>query len=558
MYPEKVISVLVKRANVNATTPDNLVPLDLTKSPTTIRLLLAHGATPNYQQAEKCLPHDLLKDQIGMAIKMFILGNPGVGKSTLVKAISVEARGLARIIHYFFRVRGVDVNTAGIIPHDICSNTFGNTTIFDCAGHREYYAGHSAVLHNSMAGFPSIILLVVDMTDTDECFRETLQYWLEFINIHSDESSKPHLVIVGSHVDHCKRREEKIKLMVSTTKSLNLSGFTLKGSIAIDCRYAESASMSQLRSLLSDSCQALRRSEQLALTDHCFLVFLLDKFKDHPAVTVGKVEQKIHETSEQEAHWSFMKFHNLFEICEQLNKRGNILFMKNAESPKDSWIIIDKTVLLSQINDVIFAPKDFKQSAALDSSTGIVSRSTLISLFPKLDSDLITKFLCHLELCQEIIDPELLSFLQDESIQLPHDMFFLFPDLINCEAPHAALQGCTHFRYHAGWVLQTERYFTRRFNQVLLLRLAFKFAFVKTSVSFTPGLRMNCKIWKNGISWFDRSGARAIVEIVNQNEVLLLVHSVERVDLAQLRCSVIREVLKAKEEFCQKVLVMSG
>ena len=122
-------------------------------------------------------------------------------------------------------------------------------TIYDFAGHREYYAGHGAVLHNSLAGSPSIILLVVDVRDVDERFRENLQYWLEF----------------ASHADQCKHQNKKIELITTTAKSLNLSGLALKGTIMLDCRFAESASMRKVRSLLSNSCQALRSPEQTAL-----------------------------------------------------------------------------------------------------------------------------------------------------------------------------------------------------------------------------------------------------------------------------------------------------
>ena len=147
VYPEKVISALVKRTDVSATSPEGLVPLDLTESPVTIRLLLAHGATPNYQQAEKCLPYNLFKDLIDMAINVFILDNQSAGKRTLARLISVVAKGLACLRAYFFWVKGVDRNTAGIIPIDICNKMFGKVTIYDIAGRREYYTGHGAVLH---------------------------------------------------------------------------------------------------------------------------------------------------------------------------------------------------------------------------------------------------------------------------------------------------------------------------------------------------------------------------------------------------------------------------
>ena len=546
---ERVVACLVKRSDVSATTPDGSVPLDMTESPVIIRLLLKHGATPNYEQAEKCLPHNVLKDQINMAIKMFVLGNPGGGKSTLTKALMVEAKsGFARFVRYFFQVRGITRNTAGIIPHDFDSSLFGSTTIYDCAGHKEYYAGHGAVLSNSMAGFPSIILLVVDLRQANEDFVETLQYWLQFINIHSDEASKSHLVIVGSHHDQCKNSEEKMRLIGSVTRSLSLNSFILKGSVAINCRYAESASMTKLRALLADSCQSLRISEQMSLTDHCFLVFLLDKFKDCPAVTIHVVEEKIDHMSKEEVHWSFMRFHNVFEICERLNKRGNILFIQNSESLKNSWIVIDKAVLLSLVNGVLFAPKGFKQHVDIDSNTGVVSQSTLTSLFPNVDSNLISEFLCHLQFCQEITNHDVLSSLQAESISLAHahDRFFLFPDFVNCDAPHDTLQPDAHFHYHSGWILQCMQDVTSRFSQVLLLRLAFKYALVR---------HVNCKIWRNGVSWFDRSGARAIVEIVNEKHVTVLIYSLDRVALVQLRSSVIREVLAVKEELCHKVLV---
>ena len=70
---------------------------------------------------------------------------------------------------------------------------------------------------DSLTGSLSVILLVVDMRDVDEYFRENLQYWLEFVNVHSTDASKPHLIIVGSHADQCKRQNGKIKLITATT-----------------------------------------------------------------------------------------------------------------------------------------------------------------------------------------------------------------------------------------------------------------------------------------------------------------------------------------------------
>ena len=568
MRHEKVVSALAKRADVNALSPEGLAPLDLVKTPARTRLLLSHGATPNYQQAEKCIPVNLLITTVtvDMAVKILIVGNQGVGKSTLSKSISFEAAGFADLIKaYIFKVKGVETNTAGIIPSDFCSKIFGKVAIYDFAGHREYFAGHSAVIQNFMAGSPSIILLLVDMSES-EFFRESLQYWLEFINLHTQEATKPHVIMVGSHVDKCKNQSdvsEKIELMRTTANSLNLDDFVLKGIVPLNCQFAQSTSMTKLRSLISDSCKSLRSLEPITFADHFLLVFILDKLKDLPAVTVGVIKEKLHQISELEVHWRFIKFHDLMEICQRLSQHGNILFMKNEKSPKDSWIVIDKAALLSRVNGVLFAPKGSKHDRKLGSSTGIVSQSSLTSLFPNLDSNLITRFLCHLEFCREITDPNLIAALQDDSNPLPNDKFFFFPGLVNSDAPFPALQPDAHFHYRAGWILQCmipEQFFTPHFIQSLLLRSAFKFAFDSHSkqlslASADPALRISCRIWHNGLSWLDRSDAKAIIEIQQNKQVVLLVYAVEKIDLIRLQSSVIHEVVKLKEELSHKVLV---
>ena len=168
----------------NCPTNDGHTPLDLARLPEIIRLLLRNGATPTYSHMKKCLPKHLQKDPADMAIKIFVLGNPGGGKSTLVKSIQTEAESFAsRIKHQLTKVKGVDEKTAGIIPYDICSKTLGHIAMFDFAGHREYYAGHDALLRNSMTDSPSIIILVVDMKDEEGKIRETVEYWLEFLAV---------------------------------------------------------------------------------------------------------------------------------------------------------------------------------------------------------------------------------------------------------------------------------------------------------------------------------------------------------------------------------------
>ena len=65
-------------------------------------------------------PLQLQEEPADMSIKMLILGNPGAGKSTLVKSLKTEGDGmLVRFKRRLSKVTDVDERTAGIIPYDI-------------------------------------------------------------------------------------------------------------------------------------------------------------------------------------------------------------------------------------------------------------------------------------------------------------------------------------------------------------------------------------------------------------------------------------------------------
>ena len=535
--------------------------------PELIRLLLSSGAKPT----TSFFPSHLQDNSTDMAIKMFVLGNPGAGKSTFVKALSTEGHVFSRIKHQFTKVRDVDEKTAGIIPHDIHSKALGRLSLYDFAGHKEYYAGHDALLHNTMTNSPSIVTLVVDMRDEEGKIRETLQYWFQFINNHSSEGgAKPHLLIISSHADVIPSSEarQKSKFIESVVLSYKFDSVTFAGQIIIDCRYAESSSMTKLRSMLSQICQVLRSSEEMATAHHSFLVFLLQRFRDSLAITVSdarvEMRRKLYSGGYMYMYLECIKNSDLLEACEKLNERGTILFMKNKEHPENSWIVLDKAVLLSQVNGVIFAPEGFKEHQKnLSTSTGVVPLSKLAPLFPNIDSDMITQFLCHLEFCQEIKDVGLVSLLATEgqSSLTADERYLFFPGLVHLDTPqNVIMSSASNLDYNSGWVLQcskSEQFFSSRFLQVLLLRLAFLFALAPTDPSTADHLALHrkCSVWKNGIYWVNRSGGEAIVQI-NLRQVVVIVRSeLEKIELVRLRSSIIKTVTNAKEEFCSKVLV---
>ena len=544
------------KVDLDCVTIDGRTAFDFIQSPDGIRLLLTLGARPTRTLDEQYFPSILRQDPADMSIKTFVLGKSGTGKSTLSKSLRSEKKGFSRFMSRYVKTKNVDKQTAGILPYEIIQKTLGSVTIFDFAGDKVFYAGHDAVLCNSIANSPSIILVVMDLRDEENEFRETLIYWLEFVrNRCTERGPHPHLFLIGSHADQVKDVQEKSQLMKSLVNSSKIDGFTYAGQVILDCRFAESSRMTELYSMLAQSCHTLRSSQTVSFDSHCFLLFLLDKFKDRPALSLGTAMAKVTEASRDKIFWTFLKSRNLFEICEELNERGNILFMKNHSSPNNSWIILNKPVLLSHVLGTVFAPEGFKQHCRIATSMGIVPLSNLVNLFPKFDSDMLTQFLSHMGFCQEI-DHQFLPCMQADNISYSSsERYFLFPGLVQLSTPSDLWQPSSDWECHSGWVLQCSgpgQVFSSRFIQILLLHL-FTLA---SSGPPTHSQQTRCRIWKNGITWTN-DGVDTIVEVVDgktinffqrckQSEKLKIVHS---------RSTIIRKIFEIKEEACPKVYV---
>ena len=543
----------LEQTDVNCTTFDGQTPLDLVKSPKLIRLLLKHGATPTYKLYNEYFPHYLCKHPTDMSIKMFVLGHPDAGKSTLVE--SLKKSFSQRFVSRFSRVKNVNRKTVGIIPHDLNCRLLGKVSLYDFAGHEQFHSGHEALLSNSMANSPSIVMLVVDVTIEEKNFKRAICYWLEFINNQcSVEDPKPHLVLICSHDDQSKNKRSKLSKMQLALSLIQSYKFNCVGQVTMDCRKFGSPSMSELHSVLAKCCQDLRNRETVAIEHHCFLIFLLDTFLGKTAITLSEARLRITD----ENYLRFLKSCNLFEVCQQLNKRGDILFMKHDQNPEKSWIILEKTTLLTKVNGVLFAPEGFKEHQKIASSTGVVPLSKLIRLFPDFDSDMIRQFLCHLEFCQEIADSELLKLLPaDNNLNQVGERFFFFPGLVLDLTPQDLWQPMDDLGFHLGWAIQCskpEQFLPHRFLQVLLLRLAFNFAFAPSEPLTVnhPALQRRCKIWKSGISWANIYGGEAVVEVTNHRKVTVVTRCNKEFELesGRLLSAIIYKVLETKNEYC--------
>ena len=544
------------------------VPLQMTTNSDIIKDLIRYGAQTSimYESHRSALGTN---EPIKPPVKMFVVGNPSVGKSTLTEALKKTLNFVAR---WFTsgKVSGVEKKTIGIIPHKIESDIFGRVTVYDFAGHREFYSGHAALLKAAIQSTPPVFLLVVNLLDGDNEIVQNILYWISFLeNQCTMVSCKPHLIIVGSHADTLKSErvnpKEKVNTLVSLLDSNYFINLEFIGFIPMDCQLHESTGMDDLRSLLVRSCSQLRIQEPITFNAHCFLVYLLETFKETPAVTISTIHEQIEKQllSHRKGVLDFLpkSIGALYKICVELNERGHILFLRDKNNLENSYVVIEEKSLLSEVSGTVFASEDFKQYKQLATNTGIVSLSKISECFPGKDVNILIGVLTHLEFCHEISDQALVQLISEKYSQVSDERYYLFPGLISIKAESSIWDTTSNFDYTFRWILRCtkpEQFFSSRFLQVLLLRLAFSLAFDLKDLNDDPdnlAIHRKCSLWKNGIFWGTHFGMDTLVEIGDNKSVVLIARfkSSHLSKCIEHRSQVLHTVLECVEEFCPRM-----
>ena len=503
-------------------------------------------------------------------INIFIVGNPKTGKSTLVEAICKEANILWRIVPKFLRmVRNVPPHTAGIIPTTFQSKIFGNTVLHDLAGQTEYYTSHAAVIQTTVISTPPAFIIVVNMSESEEKISETLRYWWSFINNHAARANAPpQVILVGSHADKVKARhksvEETMSQMSALLKDLPAC-FQLAGQVGLDCRDIASSELRLFCSLVNESCVKLRKTADVDLHCHVLYAFLLKKFPRKVECTVSDIATVIQGSNALLPQ----NPDGLIPLISALSDKGLLVLVRDSGNGGDHWVILQKQVLLGEVNGIIFAPKHFSlHKKDLSSSTGVVPLLKLKSVFPLYSPTMIAMFLTHLEFCFKVDDNETLKLLKDEVVhkenrpQSCSEDYYFFPALVSIENPLQVWEQDDDKSCQCAWFyrcVQPDQFLTTQFLHVLILRLAFSFA-----LRLDPGdshqdslaLRRRCSVWKHGIGWLNRVPIETVVEVglLKQSVIVMMrCPKGEEANCAQLRSQIIQKVLEVKDEHCKAV-----
>ena len=473
-------------------------------------------------------------------VNVLLLGNPGAGKSTLSKVINDTATG-SITFGFYSNVKEVEPFTAGIIPYKLQHKILGNIILHDFAGHSEYYSSHSAVIENLLQGSAGVFLIVVNIKEKGAV--KQLQQWLTVVRNEEQKAlDQCHVIVVVSHVDEIsnpveRKRKEEMQEIIGREMS-----------VFLDCRKLGGSGVDSLFNKLSSACESIRSTSGRNLSLYCHMMYGLLEERRENILTLSDV------MTAAQYNDSYVLPDEREEVLDVLYSLDSIGLIKVPKSEDKVWVVVNKGILLSEVNGILFAPETFKEHVNIASNTGIVSVSGLTRLFPHYDPDMLTCFLQNMELCQEM-NPSFLRMTNLHQLTVGKterrgEKLLFFPCLLHSDRPDEM----TSQVYQFGWCLQCtgeHHFFPPRYFHILSLHLAYKLALPQHII-----LSCRCTFWKNGLYWFNGYGVGVLVEIVDESQsVLVLMSCEEGYNIVELRREVIGEVMSIYKESCPSLEV---
>ena len=502
--------------------------------------------------------------------RVFVLGNPGSGKSTLVESLKRKGIIASRLL---VPKADVPLHTAGIVPSIHQSKDAGRLLYFDFAGDKQYYSSHSAILEmvsHSNVGH-SVYLIAVNMTNGNDTLYNELGYWLSFISYHAkilDSHDKLKVIIVLSHYDLLTSSDSADKLdsikyyLKNNSDRLKEWNLSIIDIIPSNCRKPRSS-----KAVVDSIVQMSKSASPYTLsTDAALLNGALEK--DFRNVITCKIQTLL---SHIKATGICLptEAYALYPIVKELHDIGVLMMIGRYEDQFENYLLLtDISSLTNEVHQILFSESAEQKFLSTVSSQyakmGIFPERFISSILP----DHITKeCLVQLQYCQEFSHADVgLDYSVTQNTE-SNDLLLYFPALCHLEREHANWPHDPDLNLSIGWYAKCVGkldYLPPRYLHVLLLRLTFMFA-LPASTTPTSDLDLSislqaqdchCTMWKNGIHWLMREGVECIVEVVNENKGVVVVvksrkqHTYQCIHMLTQIADVVTE---AKAEFCNSV-----
>ena len=510
--------------------------------------------------------------------KIFVVGDSMAGKSTLVKSLQVGKSAFPRRLIGLIAsrlVQNVDEHFGGIITTDFANAKFRRVLFYDLAGHANYF--NESLIEPGDHLEHIVFIVVINLKYNAEKAAERLIYWLNFLHYHTlgycTETSKPSIVVVGSHKDMRRgvwlageRFNEVYTAALKERPLLSAYFNPLMKPVSFDCRRFEVSDAYQLRNSLQKHCQNLIYP-QLKVTSppsSCYILsqVLYDNKEFPPYLTLHELAQKISELAERPGLTIYKLLpkepEKIMKMCEALLEHNRLLIFHHPESSSnlDCWIVLDTHALLTEIDKRLTTLKNSTNETVesaeplIQSHFGIITRERLERTFspsvssrrsstPSVqrvhDPESTTSSTCSLCLDSNLAVDLLLKYkycevIKNSDISSCTESFF-FPGLLRDEGePEPWAHGNN---YGFAWCVKAMRdeekvieFFLPRFLKKLLL------CFIESYITPVPIQQETddtkyrsksddtCAVWSRGVSWTTDEDIKVNIEL-NDDAVIL-------------------------------------
>ena len=485
--------------------------------------------------------------------RLFVIGNPGAGKSSLVETLKREG-----FFESFSRVTkdSVPLHTAGIIPSVYMSKHYGRVLFYDFAGVPEYYSSHAAILENiaSSSKGDDIFIIVINLSEDHVRIKDILGYWFSFVQNQKFNGRNPSLIAIGSHYDLVDKEiiDTSKRALKEFCESVEPETITI---IMLNCCKPRSKKLGQLKSQIT-SLTKDSPCYKLSLQASILLGLLEKDFRNVTACSMEDVISHI-----QVTHVSLPDDSaSLLPVLEELQDIG-LLFVVGDSSHGNFQVVLNISQLTQDVHKLLFSKKPSELKPFLNA--GILPPSLLEKIFP----DYITKeCLIHLQYCQEISHKDVGAFSSPLPPISANQTLLFFPALCDLKRSEVSWFTPPDLSYSIGWLARCTApldYFPSRFLHVLLLRLVYKFTLPIPSQSQGSAddhsFQRRCTMWKAGVHWLMEEGVECMVELVNcddnSNGVVVITRSDRKMteNCIKVFNSIINCVMQAKAEFCHSI-----
>ena len=165
-----------------------------------------------------------------------------------------------------------------------------------------------------------------------------------------------------------------------------------KGFLPIDCHRPGGKGVEMFMKKLKESCEAVvDKNDKMSYHCHCLNYYLQQL--EEIAISLDELCCKLTQLKEP---CLLTDRSIVLEFLITLGSKGLILFLANT------WVIIDKKALLTDINGVLFNKSNDRVRKPVASNTGIMPVSTLANLFKSHNTDMLIHFLTSLQFCHEM------------------------------------------------------------------------------------------------------------------------------------------------------------